>query len=259
MAYFVLFILGCAFAAWLVAGLRKTGMHWERFTRAFVLGPFAIIEALLDPPNHQTTIRAVDQKSGGGDDDESSKASQVKSPSNSVQVPAAHVSKRESQTDRRGRTRWRYSSNVPALVDPQTPERRVNRIREFLSIVCVKRCGAAAAVYLAVTLGIHNSRLEDYRFWLLLNRVGSPVVCVTFTGKRYHRPEHRVAYLRRPLFDAVREGYTPCRTCHPPLLRLSDEDRRRQEPSYIGFGFTLIGLSIGWFVFRYRTRSDPKY
>jgi len=47
-------------------------------------------------------------------------------------------------------------------------------------------------------------------------------VYVTDTGKRYHRASCRyLRYSRRAMLlsDAVKDGYTPCHVCKPPVLR----------------------------------------
>lgn len=48
-----------------------------------------------------------------------------------------------------------------------------------------------------------------------------PIVYVTQTGHKYHRAHCRyLSHSERPihLSEAVREGYTPCKICQPPVM-----------------------------------------
>jgi len=68
----------------------------------------------------------------------------------------------------------------------------------------------------AITQNIQwNNSVEQWRQY---NIQHSPTVCVTSSGKRYHRCYHyRNRNFSMSLFEADEKGYSPCGTCHPPI------------------------------------------
>lgn len=73
--------------------------------------------------------------------------------------------------------------------------------------------------YLYVSINQNADWENKVKIWRQTNIRNSPTVCITKTGEKYHNCYH---YSNRnkqiSLLEAKEYGYTPCRTCDPPIL-----------------------------------------
>lgn len=79
----------------------------------------------------------------------------------------------------------------------------------------------------------------------------SPTVCITSTGEKYHRCYH---YSRRnyqkSLFEAVEDGYTPCRVCNPAIMSFNNEPK--QTRIYFKYWWIILIIFSSFYWMNYK-------
>ena len=83
-----------------------------------------------------------------------------------------------------------------------------------MKFVSVRRIAWAAILLVAVAIGGCGHKAAP-------SGIAATIVYVAPAGKRYHLKSCRYvrkAKTAKTLQEAVDEGYTPCKVCHPPAL-----------------------------------------